>query len=160
MNCEAVHLKQGIDPGVNLTVDVDRRVRELVRSLVQSVGGDSLSPPGSTQELVLDADVDGVRYLLIRQVCQTPRIQSVLSPRELEIARMVAKGYPNKVIAGVLEISSWTVCTHLRRVFAKLGVCSRAAMVARIIEEGVITSPSAPRESVAGNGGRRELRSK
>ena len=28
---------------------------------------------------------------------------------------MVAKGYPNKTIAGVLNISSWTVCTHLRR---------------------------------------------
>jgi DNA-binding CsgD family transcriptional regulator len=49
---------------------------------------------------------------------------------------MVAKGYPNKVIARVLEISSWTVSTHLRRIFAKLGVSSRAAMVAQLLEEG------------------------
>jgi hypothetical protein len=48
---------------------------------------------------------------------------------------MVAKGYPNKTIAGVLNISAWTVCTHLRRTFAKLGVTSRAAMVARLMEE-------------------------
>ena len=47
---------------------------------------------------------------------------------------MVAQGHPNKIIAGVLNISSWTVCTHLRRVFAKLGVTSRAAMVARLHE--------------------------
>jgi DNA-binding CsgD family transcriptional regulator len=53
-----------------------------------------------------------------------------LSPREVEIARMVAQGHPNKVIAEVLEISEWTVATHLRRIFAKLGVTSRAAMVA------------------------------
>jgi DNA-binding CsgD family transcriptional regulator len=38
----------------------------------------------------------------------------------------------------VLEISSWTVATHLRRVFAKLGVRTRAAMVARALEEGLI----------------------
>jgi DNA-binding CsgD family transcriptional regulator len=52
-----------------------------------------------------------------------------LSPRESEIARMIAQGYPNKMIASVLEISVWTVSTHLRRIFAKLGVTSRAAMV-------------------------------
>jgi DNA-binding NarL/FixJ family response regulator len=146
MNSEAVHLKRERDPDAGGTVDVDPRVRELVRSLVRSVAGDSPVPPGLTQELMLDAEVDGVRYLLIRQACQTPRIQNLLSPREIEIARMVAKGYPNKVIAGVLDISSWTVCTYLRRVFAKLGVSSRAAMVARIIQEGIITGPSAYRE--------------
>ena len=47
---------------------------------------------------------------------------------------MVAKGYPNKTIAAVLDISPWTVCTHLRRTFAKFGVGSRAAMVARLLE--------------------------
>ena len=45
---------------------------------------------------------------------------------------MVTEGYPNKTIAAALDISSWTVCTHLRRVFAKLGGGSRAAMVARL----------------------------
>jgi DNA-binding CsgD family transcriptional regulator len=60
------------------------------------------------------------------------------SPRESEIARMVAKGYPNKTIAAVLEISSWTVCTHLRRMFAKLRVSSRAAMVARMMDIGLL----------------------
>ena len=53
---------------------------------------------------------------------------------------MVAKGHPNKVIADVLNISSWTVCTHLRRIFAKLGVGSRAAMVAQLLELGVLGS--------------------
>jgi DNA-binding CsgD family transcriptional regulator len=54
--------------------------------------------------------------------------------------RMVAKGHPNKVIADVLNISSWTVCTHLRRIFAKLGVGSRAAMVAQLLESGGLAS--------------------
>jgi DNA-binding CsgD family transcriptional regulator len=59
-----------------------------------------------------------------------------LSPRECEIARMVAQGFPNKSIATVLEISSWKVSSHLRRIFAKLAVSSRAAIVARLLEEG------------------------
>jgi DNA-binding CsgD family transcriptional regulator len=62
-----------------------------------------------------------------------------LSPREIEIVRMVAQGHPNKIIADVLSISSWTVCAHLRRIFTKLGVGSRAAMVARLLERGELT---------------------
>ena len=134
---QSVHADRGSGPAG------DADVCELIRSLVRSIAGDTPSPLDQTQELVLDIEVDGVRYLLIRQMCQTARIQRILSPRELEIARMVAKGYPNKIIAGVLDISSWTVCTHLRRIFAKLGVSSRAAMVARIVEEGVILQRNA-----------------
>lgn len=66
-----------------------------------------------------------------------------LSPREQEIVRLVAKGYPNKTIAGILDISPWTVSTHLRRVFAKLGVNSRAEMVATAIHTQLITTNSA-----------------
>ena len=61
-----------------------------------------------------------------------------LSPREREIVRMVAQGRQNKVIAAVLNISSWTVSTYIRRIFAKLGVGSRAAMVAKLLEEGLL----------------------
>ena len=48
---------------------------------------------------------------------------------------MVARGHTNKTIARVLDISLWTVSTHLRRVFAKLGVSSRAAMVAAVLHQ-------------------------
>jgi DNA-binding CsgD family transcriptional regulator len=51
---------------------------------------------------------------------------------------MVAQGYPNKTIASVLEISTFTVSSYLRRIFAKLGVNSRAAMVARLMEDHLL----------------------
>lgn len=57
---------------------------------------------------------------------------------------MVAKGYPNKTIAAVLEISGWTVNTHLRRIFAKLGVHNRAAMVAAWVGENARHDPDVP----------------
>jgi DNA-binding NarL/FixJ family response regulator len=89
-------------------------------------------------ELICDLEVEGTRWLVVRARPKPIGAPMNLSPREREIARMVAKGYPNKTIAAVLAISSWTVCTYLRRIFAKLGVCSRAAMVARLIEENLL----------------------
>lgn len=55
-----------------------------------------------------------------------------LSPRECEIVRLVANDRTNKQISSTLGISVWTVSTHLRRIFAKLDVHSRAAMVAAV----------------------------
>jgi DNA-binding CsgD family transcriptional regulator len=92
---------------------------------------------GLSDEVMLDLEVDGIRCVLIStsdHPCDGPQ----LSPREQEIVRMVSHGYPNKTIAAVLEISTWTVSTHLRRVFAKLGVRTRAAMVARALEHGLV----------------------
>ena len=58
-------------------------------------------------------------------------VASRLSGRELEIAVLVAQGHKTKSIAFRLQISEWTVTTYLRRVFAKLDVDNRAAMVYR-----------------------------
>ena len=52
-----------------------------------------------------------------------------LTARELQIASFVAIGCPNKQIASRLHISEWTVATYLRRIYSKLGVDSRAAMI-------------------------------
>jgi DNA-binding CsgD family transcriptional regulator len=98
---------------------------------------------GEPQEFLYDREFGGVRLVVIRPRRAPSRPHLLLSPREREISRMVAKGYPNKTIAAVLEISSWTVGTYLRRIFAKLGVGSRAAMVARLSEEGLLTDHTA-----------------
>jgi DNA-binding CsgD family transcriptional regulator len=71
---------------------------------------------------------DNVRCVL---VVSAQARRHPLSPRELQIARLVADGATNRTIARSLEISLWTVSTHMRRIFAKLDVCSRAEMVAQ-----------------------------
>jgi DNA-binding CsgD family transcriptional regulator len=118
-------------------------VNEVVRTLVELVERVSAAAApdsgSASEEVLVDTEVDGARYLLVRMPkLHGNRVQ--LSPREQEIVRMVAKGHPNKVIADVLNISSWTVCTHLRRIFAKLGVGSRAAMVAQLLDLGVLAN--------------------
>jgi DNA-binding CsgD family transcriptional regulator len=89
----------------------------------------------SSDEVLFTCEVDGVRCVLARPHHAPDDVLS-LSPREHEVARMIAKGYPNKIIASVLDISVWTVSTHLRRIFAKLGVTSRAAMVTSMFKRG------------------------
>ncbi|MFD0854582.1 response regulator transcription factor, partial [Actinomadura adrarensis] len=51
-----------------------------------------------------------------------------LSPREYEIASLVAQGCTNQQVAEKLFLSVRTVETHLSRVFAKLGVTSRVGV--------------------------------
>ena len=115
---------------------VDNLVRKLVTHATHMVDSQGSVEQKSTK-VILDAEIDGVRCLIVREP-NMREARVLCTPREREIARMVAKGFPNKAIAAVLEISSWTVGTHLRHVFAKLHVSSRAAMVAKMIEAGLI----------------------
>jgi DNA-binding CsgD family transcriptional regulator len=116
--------------------DIKSLVRQLVKRAVDDYQSGAPGPEASSdQEVLLDEESNGVRCLLVRSHPKPVQGQIALSPREQEIARMVAEGHPNKTIAAVLEISAWTVCTHMRRIFAKLNVRSRAAMVARLLEE-------------------------
>ena len=93
------------------------------------------------KEVVLDVREDVVHYTLLRW-CPEPATESTpavrLSPREREIVRLIAKGLPTKAIAASLDISLWTVATHLRRIFMKLGVNSRAEMVARVLDGNLL----------------------
>lgn len=53
-----------------------------------------------------------------------------LTERELEVLNLVAKGYPNPRIAAELFMGEKTVRNHVSRIYAKLGVSSRAAAIA------------------------------
>lgn len=52
-----------------------------------------------------------------------------LSTREVEVMECLVRGCANKEIAAALDVSPSTVDTHLRRLFAKLGVHSRTSAV-------------------------------
>ena len=61
-----------------------------------------------------------------------------LSPREREVLARVAEGKTNREIAVALVISQHTVGRHLENIFAKLGVTTRAAAIARAYEHHLL----------------------
>ena len=109
----------------------DARVRvlanQLSNRLIPALSTTAITATRSHLDLVVDRRPDrGAAHATVSR--RRPGAQ-------LAGARGIARawwpvGYSNKEIAGVLEISSWTVSTRLRRIFAKLGVTTRAAMVA------------------------------
>jgi ATP/maltotriose-dependent transcriptional regulator MalT len=65
----------------------------------------------------------------------------VLTVRELEVIRLVARGASNREIARDLRISEATVKTHLLKIFEKLGVADRTSAVTTAMERGLIELP-------------------
>ena len=61
-----------------------------------------------------------------------------LTPREVDVLEELARGVPNKTIAGRLNISEHTVKFHVASIFAKLGVASRTEAVAQGVRLGLI----------------------
>ncbi len=61
-----------------------------------------------------------------------------LTPRQLEVLRLVAAGKSNREIAATLVISEHTVARHVQNIFAVLGVPSRTAAGAFAFEHGLV----------------------
>ncbi|MEU8264869.1 response regulator transcription factor [Micromonospora sp. NPDC048999] len=73
---------------------------------------------------------------LLRQVRQPAA--NTLSPREVEVLRLVARGLSNAEIGRELFIAEATVKTHLLRAFAKLEVSDRTAAVTTALASGLL----------------------
>lgn len=70
------------------------------------------------------------------QAGEAPSEDHPLSPRELEVLQLTARGLTNKEIAYRLNLSERTVQYHLRSVFNKTGTNSRTEAVALAIQSG------------------------
>lgn len=64
-----------------------------------------------------------------------------LTRRELEVLRLLARGYSNQKIAAGLVITVGTVKNHVQHVIAKLGVSDRTQAVIRAFEKGIVDLP-------------------
>lgn len=84
-----------------------------------------------------DAVARAMEKLLEREE-RRERVAVALTPREVEILRMVLAGHGNREIAESLFISEGTVKTHVRSIFEKLGVKSRMQLAALARENAIV----------------------
>jgi DNA-binding NarL/FixJ family response regulator len=66
------------------------------------------------------------------------RMQPSLTPREVDVIRLIAQGMRNKEIGVALGISEWTAKVHVKNILAKLNVSDRAAVIQIAIRRGII----------------------
>jgi DNA-binding CsgD family transcriptional regulator len=95
-------------------------------------------------DIVLVAEAEQADVVVSERVMATAapatvaREGTALTPRELDVLRLVAHGLGNKEIAAELALSTHTVKYHLASVLAKLGVRSRTEAVSRGIRTGLL----------------------
>lgn len=74
----------------------------------------------------------------VRPLTAVSQAGAALTPRELEVLRLMADGSGNKGIAVALDISTHTAKYHVASVLAKLDAHSRTEAVTRGIREGLL----------------------
>ncbi len=104
-----------------LPTELDRWLRE------GSAGKGSYTQIHGRSRLVVDAEPGNRSVLLLRE---EPSV--ALTPREWDVIRCVAAGMSNTETAGVLWVTLATVRKHLENIYAKLGVRSRTAALAKL----------------------------
>jgi DNA-binding NarL/FixJ family response regulator len=99
--------------------------------------GDALLAPSVTRRLIEEFATAG------RARRSRPAALDELTPRELEVLRLVARGMSNAEIADALVVSDTTVKTHVTHVLSKLGLRDRVQAVVLAYESGLV-SPGRP----------------
>ncbi|NEA99538.1 response regulator transcription factor [Streptomyces sp. SID13726] len=118
----------------------DVRRDDLVHAVRVVAGGDSLLAPTVTRRLVADI----VRRRREEAATEaTPDRLDVLTAREVETLRMLARGLSNAEIATTLFVSEHTVKTHVSNVLSKLGLRDRVQAVICAYETGLVTPGAA-----------------
>jgi DNA-binding NarL/FixJ family response regulator len=111
----------------------DVRAEDLVAGIRSVATGDAIVAPSVTRRLLdrfarrLPTD-DDARSAALEQ----------LTERELEVLRLVARGFSNAEIADALFVATTTVKTHVGRVLTKLGLRDRVQAVVYAYDHGIV----------------------
>jgi DNA-binding NarL/FixJ family response regulator len=75
---------------------------------------------------------------MVKRETELQRLTRLLTPREMEIVRLVAEGLRNKEIGDRLTITEGTVKIHLHNIYEKLGVTGRPQLILFATRGGII----------------------
>jgi DNA-binding NarL/FixJ family response regulator len=116
---------------------------ELIRGIRQVAGGECLLAPSATRRLIAE-------FVDSRRIHQSPeparRLLAGLTPRELDVLTLMARGHSNSEIATELIVGENTVKTHVGHVLTKLGARDRVQAVIIAYEAGLTGVRHPPEE--------------
>ena len=124
------YIRQVLEAGAMGYILKDAAARELIQAIRLVNSGESVLSPAITR-LVIE---DYLRWGGIRQVGN----EDILSPREREVLQLIAEGYTNKQIAGILTISIKTVQAHRLNLMQKLDLHDRGELIKYAIQKKII----------------------
>ena len=108
----------------------DAPENQLIAGIRIVADGGSLFAPAVTRRLI-------ERFAGTRPAAAPPALEE-LTPREVEVLRMVARGLSNAEIASTLVVSEHTVKTHIAHILRKLDLRDRVQAVVLAYESGVV----------------------
>ena len=94
------------------------------------------------QAMTLDALTMEMERPVQAPAARAQSAPSILTPREIEVARLLVDGKTNPDIAAELFISERTVQSHVSNIMAKLGVNSRTAVAAHVVRDRLLPDPT------------------
>ncbi|WP_287153718.1 response regulator transcription factor [Candidatus Solincola tengchongensis] len=130
--------KQAIKAGAIGYVIKDAAKEELVKAVRAAARGESLISTSVARKLIEEISEPAGKK-------RREEEYEGLSQRELDVIKLMARGYNNRQIADILFISEHTVKVHIRNIFRKIGVTDRTNAVLWAIERGLVLKD---RESV------------
>jgi DNA-binding NarL/FixJ family response regulator len=139
-------LKDEFGEGLPVALVSGKRRAAIDRVAGLLIGADDyITKPFAPDELIGRARrlVSRFETVLPAPDAELKRLGCDLTPRELEVLRLLASGLDQTEIAGELTISSKTVSTHIQNILGKLGVHSRAQAIAEAYRIGLLSNGSA-----------------
>jgi DNA-binding NarL/FixJ family response regulator len=112
---------------------------DLIAAVRVVAAGDGLIAPTITKRLI-------EQFARTAPASAPPAGLAELTPRELEVLTLIARGLSNGEIAAELVISGATVKTHVKRVLSKLGARDRVQAVVAAYEAGLVAPGDGARE--------------
>ncbi len=112
---------------------------EIIAAVYAAVRGEATCSPSLCMHLIRHLSKQSHEKVMALEVQSGDR--KVLTPRQLQLIRLVAKGMTNKEIAATLNLSQFTVKNHLRRVMRQVDAASRSDAVELIRATGQFTTP-------------------
>jgi DNA-binding NarL/FixJ family response regulator len=124
-------LFDAIRSGANGYLLKDTPSEDLFRAIRATIAGDTPVDPKMTRKLF--------DYVAHHQPQPDARLLEPLNAREVDILRLIARGYSNSAIAETVHLSEGTVRNYLSAIFTKLGVADRTQAALLALRYGVVS---------------------